>query len=203
MFNTEKPDLEALPTSAQLLRSTLLAATIAIAILVAVVLPAEYGIDPTGAGKVLGLTEMGEIKRELAIEAEEDKVNHSSSRNSNTLERLLNVLFTSAYADDAWQDTVSFTLEPGASKEIKVLMEKGGVTHYQWQAENGRINFDLHGHGQGESVTYKKGRGKAADQGNFEAPFDGEHGWFWRNRDKQAVTIVLQLRGNYSDVVQQ
>lgn len=55
MFNAEKPSLEDLPSSAQLLKSTLIAAVSAIVILVTVVLPAEYGIDPTGVGRAIGL----------------------------------------------------------------------------------------------------------------------------------------------------
>lgn len=50
----------------QLLRSTVLAMVIAALILVTIVLPAEYGVDPTRLGGVLGLTEMGKIKRQLA-----------------------------------------------------------------------------------------------------------------------------------------
>ena len=34
--------------------------------------PSEYGIDPTGLGGLLGLAEMGEIKSQLAEEAEAD-----------------------------------------------------------------------------------------------------------------------------------
>ena len=72
MFNAEKPSLDELPTSAQLLRSTVIAFAGAILILVTVILPAEYGIDPTGAGRFMGLTEMGEIKHELTKEAKRD-----------------------------------------------------------------------------------------------------------------------------------
>jgi len=59
MFNAKKPSLDELPSSAQLIRSTAIAAASAVAILVTVVLPAEYNIDPTGIGGVLGLAEMG------------------------------------------------------------------------------------------------------------------------------------------------
>ena len=76
MFNAEKPSLEELPSSAQLLRSTIIAALSAVVILVTVVLPAEYAIDPTGIGSALGLTEMGEIKQELAEEAARDALEH-------------------------------------------------------------------------------------------------------------------------------
>ena len=63
-----------LPSTASLLRSTVLAIVGAAAILVTVVLPAEYGIDPTGVGRMLGLTDMGETKQQLAAEAEADRV---------------------------------------------------------------------------------------------------------------------------------
>ena len=72
MYNTDMPTRAKLPTTRKLLRSTAIAAVSATAILVAVVLPAEYGIDPTGVGSALNLTEMGEIKTQLAAEAEAD-----------------------------------------------------------------------------------------------------------------------------------
>src|SRR5215210_4257140 len=75
MYNTDMPSRAELPTSGQLVRSTLIAAGVAAALLVTVVLPAEYGIDPTGAGRALGLTEMGEIKTQLHEEAESDRAN--------------------------------------------------------------------------------------------------------------------------------
>ncbi len=74
MFNTNTPSPAELPTSAQLIRSTMIAAVVAAVLLVTVVLPAEYGNDPTGIGEILGLTEMGEIKTELAKEAEADRL---------------------------------------------------------------------------------------------------------------------------------
>jgi hypothetical protein len=69
MYNTKIPTQAELPTAGQLVPSTAVAAATAAALLVTVVLPAEYGIDPTGVGRVLGLTEMGEIKASLAEEA--------------------------------------------------------------------------------------------------------------------------------------
>lgn len=56
-------------TSGGLIRSTLMAGGGALAILTFFWLPAEYGIDPTGVGGLLGLTEMGAIKQQLAGEA--------------------------------------------------------------------------------------------------------------------------------------
>ena len=66
MYNSEMPTRAELPSTRQLIRSTLIAAVSAVVLLYSVVLPSEYGIDPTGLGRVLGLTEMGEIKTRLA-----------------------------------------------------------------------------------------------------------------------------------------
>ena len=67
--STPPPEL---PSSRALIRSTLAALAVAVVLLLTTVLPAEYGIDPTGAGRVLGLTHMGEIKVRLAREAAAD-----------------------------------------------------------------------------------------------------------------------------------
>ncbi|HBC33778.1 MAG TPA: hypothetical protein DC045_05515, partial [Marinobacter adhaerens] len=61
-----------LPSTAKLIQSTIVAAIVALVLLVTVVMPAEYALDPTGAGRLLGLTEMGEIKEQLAEEAAAD-----------------------------------------------------------------------------------------------------------------------------------
>ena len=73
MFNTKLPTLNELPSTARLLRSTVIAAIIACVLLVTVVMPSEYAIDPTGAGRALGLTQMGEVKIQLAEEARADE----------------------------------------------------------------------------------------------------------------------------------
>ena len=56
MYNTDMPTRAELPSTGKLVRSTAIAAVTATAILIAVVLPAEYGIDPTGVGSALNLT---------------------------------------------------------------------------------------------------------------------------------------------------
>ena len=226
MFNTEKPGLDELPSSKQLLRSTILAGVVALALLLTVVLPAEYGIDPTGAGRILGLTEMGEIKRELALEAEDD--HKTPDQSSGLWLPLLNLMVPTANAQTSdsasdqasdqtsdqatdnnnnvsgeWSDEVTFTLAPGEAAEIKLVMKDGDSAEYVWTAEGGRINFDLHAHGGGESASYEKGRGKTSGEGVINAAFDGNHGWFWRNRDKQDVTIAIKLRGDYSELLRE
>ena len=201
MFNAVKPSLEELPSSAQLFKSTIVAAVSAIVILVAVVLPAEYGIDPTGAGRAIGLTEMGEIKSQLAEEAEQDRqMLDAQDDQSSLIDSILGLFVGAAHAQtvEVWRDEISFTLAPGESAEWKLVMTTGQTAEYRMTVEGGRVNFDLHGHGSGQSVTYERGRGSIGSEGAILASFDGEHGWFWRNRDKQDVTVTVLLKGEYS-----
>ena len=72
MYNSDTPLQAELPSSQKLIKSTILAAISAVVLLFTVVLPAEYGIDPTGVGKLLRLTEMGQVKQQLADEAAAD-----------------------------------------------------------------------------------------------------------------------------------
>ena len=202
MFNSNKPSLDQLPSTAQLVKSTILALLSAFVILVTVVLPAEYGIDPTGAGRMLGLTEMGEIKNELAKEAEEDrKMDRQSGKQSNLINGFFGLFVSQAHASegDGWKDEKVFTLKPRETAEFKLVMTKGQTAQFSMIVEGGRVNFDLHGHGSGQSATYEKGRGSQGSTGEFRAKFDGEHGWFWRNRDKVEVTVKIQVKGNYDD----
>lgn len=202
MYNAPKPNIEDLPTPTQLRRSTIIAGLTAVAIGVMVYLPAEYGTDPTGVGSMLGLTEMGEIKQQLAAEAAADELLHGSGDSSSLMNDIFGLFVGAAHAQEAWQDEITFTLAPGASTEIKATMEEGTTLTYAWVATGGRINFDLHAHGDGQSIDYDRGRGAVSGEGSIEAPFPGEHGWFWRNRDDSDVTVTLQLRGVYSDITQ-
>lgn len=201
MYNAPKPNIEDLPTPAQLRRSTIIAGVMAVAIGVMVYLPAEYGTDPTGVGSILGLTEMGEIKQQLAAEAAADEALHGSDDSSSLMNDIFGLFVGTAHAQEAWQDEITFTLAPGESTEIKATMEEGATMNYAWVATGGRINFDLHAHADGEEVTYDRGRGQTSGDGSFETPFAGDHGWFWRNRDDVDITVILQLRGDYSEIV--
>lgn len=205
MNNAPKPNIEDLPTKAQLFRSSIIAGIGAVVILVTVYLPAEHAIDPTGVGRVLGLTDMGEIKVQLAEEAEADRLldeQRAEDQSSSVLDAVFGLFVGTAHAQEAWRDEVTFTLEPGATAEIKMTMEAGNVADYAWTATGGRVNFDLHAHSGGESVDYEHGAGQTSGEGSIEAPFAGDHGWFWRNRDSTPITMTIQLRGEYSAVVE-
>lgn len=210
MFNSQAPNPEDLPTSAQLVKSTIISAVAAGAILVTVVLPSEYAIDPTGIGSALGLTEMGEIKVQLAQEAEMDRQPTGSNSTqpvtpqdgSSLLDRIIREFgISAAYAQTAARkDEMSVTLQPGKGAEVKLVMTKGAKANFSWTANGGKVNFDTHGDGGGENISYEKGRSVAEDSGVIEAAFTGNHGWFWRNRTNAPVTVTLKTDGAYTDI---
>ncbi len=210
MYNTNVPSRAELPTTRQLLRSTLIAAVSAAVLLYTVVLPAEYGVDPTGIGKTLGLTEMGEIKTRLVKEAAEDAAatpnappaaaNPAVSSATNAPTAPPTALAAPVANGPNWRDEMSFTLTPGQGTEIKLKMKEGEKALYAWSVQGGVVNFDTHGDGAGRSISYEKGRGVASDDGELIAAFTGNHGWFWRNRGQADVTVVLKTGGDYSDI---
>ena len=209
MFNSAIPPRDQLPTTRKLLRSTLLALVSAAVILVTIVLPAEYGIDPTGVGGALGLKNMGEIKMQLEKEAEADRMRDQGPaaperKSSSHLGSLLaGWLIGAAQAqtkDPAWKDEISVTLTPGQGAEVKLVMAKGAKAEFSWTVKGGAVNYDLHGDGGGQNISYMKDRKVEKHSGTLEAAFDGNHGWFWRNRGSKDVTVVLRVRGDYSEI---
>ena len=64
--DAERSNPVALPNQRQLWRSTFVVVAIAALLFLTAVLPAEYGMDPTGVGNLTGLKQMGEIKQQLA-----------------------------------------------------------------------------------------------------------------------------------------
>jgi hypothetical protein len=104
--------------------------------------------------------------------------------------------------DSDWRDETAWVLNPDDAVEFKLTMRAGDEAEYEWTAQGGSLNFDAHGHGGGQAVTYGKGRATTRDEGTLKAPFDGHHGWFWRNRSGNPVSLTLRTRGQYSELVQ-
>lgn len=234
MQNLNQPDPTELPSTARLLKSTGIAVAIASVLLVTVVLPAEYGIDPTRIGSVFGLTEMGRIKRQLAAEADTETAQSPTIVTTSvpgdgatlppprvgapapattapaapspveavapTTAPVAVAPTTAATAPAGRSDRTALTLEPDESAEIKLTMRDGAKANFTWSTDGEAVNYDTHGDGPG--VTYHAyNKGTAARQsGVITAAFGGHHGWFWRNRSGETVTITLQTSGDYESV---
>ena len=179
-----------LPTPRQLNRATAIAAGIAAILLVSVVLPAEYGIDPLRTGRLLGLTEMGAMKvaanqPDLAAEAEGDL----------TLEPEPAL----TYSLQSGEQTV--TLAPGTGREIKAKMQAGAEFDYDWSTGGTPVHYELHGEPdggkKGEYTSYEIGK-SAGKKGKFQAPFAGTQGWYWRNDSTAPVTVTVKATGTWA-----
>jgi len=207
MYNANKPEASQLPSTGKLLKSTGIAVVIASALLVTVVLPAEYGVDPTRVGSMLGLTEMGRIKMQLAAEAEAEEASVGATGAPAVAPAAAPVSTATAEPPAAASraagqrsDETVLTLAPDQGAEIKLVMAEGARANFTWTSSGGAINYDTHADRPG---TPYYGYGKGSErrvEGVLVAAFEGSHGWFWRNRTGEAVTITLLTSGAYTEV---
>ena len=210
VYNSQNSSPIELPSLKQLVRSAILALLTAVVLLVSVILPAEYAIDPTGVGRLLGLTQMGKIKQDLAREVS----NHGGfemlpadtpvtqlSATDRGAEKLTIQPGETPPDVKPWREEIRISLEPGEGKELKLVMEKNAVARFLRDAQPGSFNFNMHGDGDGkESINYDTGFFVPSQEGELQAAFKGKHGWFWRNRNEVSVEVVLRLDGEYSDI---
>lgn len=211
MYNSNIPKDTEVPSTAKLIKSTILAAVTAGVLLVTVVMPAEYGIDPTGIGNAIGLKRMGEIKVSLTEEAAKDAA--IDAPQSVAVAEIAPEPVIEAVAEPEPQPApeaastnqtheMSVTLAPDEGTEIKVTMVKGAKVDYVWETNGGKANFDVHGDSKELKINYHN-YSKGSDvksQGTLVAEFDGSHGWFWRNRTKEPLTITIKTSGEYSSI---
>ena len=190
--------------------SVAIALLVAAVVLVIAVLPAEYGIDPTGIGRALGLLELNapptrtiEIKdviggnetvREVEIPEAGDPV------------PLPNPAVHQSEDREIQTRTVTVMLQPGQETEVKTVLRTSKVIVYHWHSEGGPAYSDLHGHdpaaGSEFFVRYREDQDGATDvTGSLVAPFDGEHGWYWVNINEEPITITLTVTGFFDDIV--
>lgn len=193
MHNANIPDYTELPSNKRLLRSTIIAIISAAIILVTIVLPAEYGLDPTGIGSLTGLKRMGEIKTTLAEELEADLSNPTTTATtSDPVDQPI--------SDAPRTETMSVTLEAGKSTEIKLTMQKDASVEFTWVTDTTPAFYDLHGDSKDINYhIYEKGT-DTTKQGTLTAAFSGNHGWYWKNRSTNPITITLTATGTFQDI---
>jgi len=157
-------------------------------ILVIAVLPAEYGVDPLGIGRKLGLTAMGDLQKKLEA--------FQATRTGSPSGAAIVAPQDRSYR----QETVEFKIAPRDSVEYKYRLDKGEALLYSWKA-TGPVNYELHaepdGAPQGYAESYQKENAKATASGTLTVPFSGIHGWYWENPGNTEVTVTLSAAGFY------
>ncbi len=185
------------PSPAALAKATGGAALAAVAILTLFVLPAEYGIDPTGVGSAIGLNGMmsGEAK---AVAAAPEAAAPSNGA--------IPTKATIAKSAPWRQDEMTITLAPHSGQEVKAHMAKGDSFIFSWASTGGPVKAEMHGEKvgvtDGSFTDYWKELALTGGQGDFTAPFDGTHGWYFRNKGDTPVTVTVKTVGFYKDLFQ-
>lgn len=182
----------------ELLRSLVIAVALAGSILVAFVLPAEYGIDPLGIGRVLGLTK---LRQPLSEAAATTPLPAPSSGTPAVPGATQAARQAPAYRSD----TRVVELAPGKGIEIKARLEKGAALVYAWKTRDGaKVLHDFHGEPLGAKndtfESFVKDEEASESRAYLVAPFTGTHGWYWQNKSSKPIAIELQVSGFYLDI---
>lgn len=157
--------------------------------IVIAVLPAEFGVDPTGLGRRFGLLALSDVKTQLAA--------FEAARSATAGPRQPVVSQEQPFK----QDTIAFTLAPGEFVEYKYRLDKGESLLYAWNATTA-MNIEFHaepdGAPQGYAETYDKRNAVQAASGTLVAPFAGIHGWYWENPSGSPATVTLSAAGFFN-----
>lgn len=178
----------------RLLVQTTAALVLGSAFTLLVALPAERGIDPTGFGKLAGLTRLAKpqtVQLQVATTPPAARSGYSSPI---------------PFRSDVIEIKLKGGDEPeGSEIERKVWMEAGQSLVYAWTAD-GEVYADFHGetlpHPKVTVAEYRvtdplKGDDPKAANGALTAPMTGFHGWYFLNTSDKPVTIRVKIAGYY------
>ena len=157
-----------------LIKSTIISFIFAGVVLVSFILPAEYNIDPTGAGNALGLTVFNNVTA---------TTNDNATKNT-----------------QGATETIEVLVPAGRGVEYKFTMEQYQKLTYEWITDGAALYFDLHGEPKGDTTGYFESYTITTSdevKGSFTAPFAGSHGWYWKNTSAAPVKVQLIVNGEY------
>jgi len=167
------------------------------AVLALFVLPAEYGIDPTGVGGALGLTALNGDAEDVDTPTPAATVGATVPVPEQTQ---ASIAKTTPWRTD--ERTVTIGAHDGV--ELKAEMKTGDAFVFSWSS-SGPVKMDMHGETSMTATsfsTYWKQKGLSGAQGSFTAPFAGIHGFYWRNQGETPVTLTLRTTGFYTKLFQ-
>jgi len=216
MNETDNQESQSAPSQGNLLKGALLALVAAAVVTVLFVLPAEFGVDPTGIGAKLGLLDLAETA--------ESAENSGTSGGSTIVEgtwpgipeefdfyepEILGDPYSRTQAAKFRSDTITIELDVGEQTEYKAIMKQGEAFVYHWKLEKGIVYTDFHadpgenaaaaGYPDQYYIRYAESE-TAEGSGSLVAPFSGNHGWYWLNIEEEPITITLEVHGYYDRI---
>lgn len=216
MNETDNQESQSAPSQGNLLKGALLALVAAAVVTVLFVLPAEFGVDPTGIGAKLGLLDLADTA--------ESAENNGASGGSTIVEgtwpgipeefdfyepEILGDPYSRTQAAKFRSDTITIELDVGEQTEYKAIMQQGEAFVYHWKLEKGIVYTDFHadpgenaaaaGYPDQYYIRYAESE-TAESSGSLVAPFAGNHGWYWLNIEEEPITITLEVHGYYDRI---
>ena len=189
-MDAQSSPTELTASSSGIAKAIIISTLAASVLLVTVILPAEYGVDPLGAGRALGLDVLSGVG-ELA------PVPPPQGDTLAPVQEGQVALYPAAYRYDARE----VTLGPYEYLEFKYRLAEDATMLFAWSA-SGSVLHDFHGDRDGApanaAVSYDSQPRREA-YGSFAAPFSGIHGWYWENPGGSTVTVRLTTAGFYTE----
>jgi hypothetical protein len=178
MFSAQTSTRQEKPALTTLISVSLCSILLMLLVMYLIVLPRFYGIDPTGVGAKLGITQVAATPNQQADVKTEVSGGMPESR----------------------QDVLTLTLAPKQSQAFKIAMERDYELNFHWATDGKPLLADLRGHKHGAKASEFKVFGKLKEsrgKGFFIAPFTGEFELTWENKADQPVTVRLNAKGFY------
>ena len=205
MTTNNQPNLN----KGQLLKSLIIALIIGTIVLLTSVLPAEYGLDPLGTGKLFGFSKLYQGNEKI----ESNEIYSSLNFKKIKIEKLGSPLSVPKPSEvynpppevqyPQREDTIEVVVPAEKGIEYKFKSLKYGSTKYEWATDKGIIYIDFHGEvkqeNQPKNVFYESYTLAYSNNmaGTLTAPFEGKHGWYFRNKTKEDIIVTIRLNGNY------
>ena len=169
-----------MPSRTRIAAATGVSFVVASLLLSAIVLPAEYGIDPLGTGRALGLLDLFSAQDTATTAPEPEDAREPPPRVYKT-------------------ESTSFTLRPSQAFEYKYRLEKDRGMVYAWKA-TAKVKYEFHGEPEDHRLKVQSYEKQESDfsSGTLTAPFTGIHGWYWENAGEHDLTITLTTAGFYT-----
>lgn len=199
------------PTRSTIIKSALLAMSAAAICTVLFVMPAEYGIDPTGIGAKLGLTELADSGGDLEAARPRTVVGaYPGPPDAEAFDyfdpEVLGEPFAKTHDKAFKTETILVDLDEFEQVEYKAVMQRGDALVFEWAVDDGIVYTDFHadpgdapGYPEGYFIRYRESE-TATGAGSIVAPFDGNHGWYWLNIEEHPVRITLRVSGYFERI---
>lgn len=203
--------MKSLLTKARLLQSLLIAVLVALILFVVAIGPAECGIDPLGFGKLMGIKPHTHEHSHDHEHAQPTATKHphrllkmeqAGSKSDVAIPKEVNNAAPKKQFEERY-DEIIVEVPPKRGIEYKVDMLKYGKLKYDWKTEGADVFFDFHGEVKEENPPkncfYETYTLAYSDNmvGTLTAPFEGKHGWYFKNLGNRTEKITLRLKGEY------